>query len=430
MGKLDETRNFLELFCYAAGDNEVPEEFIFWAGMSLLAASVADRVVLEPDRGRRIVPNLYVFLLGPSGTGKEYAIHQAAKYAIDQPIINLYGGQATSQYLLRHLARRVKGDGNIWKFVNTKLYFMTEELGMCTRPGEQAHDLVTTMTGLYKGAPYPFRKGTITGDDLTIPSPCLNWFAGSTDDWLVKTVGRDAVMGGFTVRLVTVRAKRDYTKRRPQMIFPDDLEEVRAHLRERVKAYTEIEGALSVGPEAQEIHDKWYCERPAPEDEEQEPSFNKADEMVLRFATLLALADWDAIVYKKEESLNGDGESHAVIDEERTQEGPEVIQAHHMQQAIDMWEGISQVWMPEVVKLASSTYETSAIDVVRSIIRRMGQIDRSTLIRRVNPRGLDADKLDRALRTLIGEEAVEVGRVASKSGPAKTLYTWKEASIT
>lgn len=403
MGKLDTTSNFLDLFLYAAGESEVPRPFFFWAGMSLLAACVADRIWLEPDRGRRLVPNLYVFLLGPSGSGKEVAISLAGKYATQVPTINLFSGAATSQYLLKHLARKHKVQGG-WEYINTKLYFLTEELAMATRPGEQAHDLVTTMTGLYKGAPYPFRKGTVTGDDFLIPNPCINWLAGSTDDWLVKTIGRDAVMGGFTARLVTVRGRRNYAQRYPQMIFPDDLEEVRDHLHARVRAYTEIQGGFRMGPEAHEIHDTWYLERPAPVEETAEPGFNKADEMVLRFATLLALADWDAT--------------------NDLAEAPEVIQGHHMREAIDIWEGISAAWMPEVIQLASSTQRTSAVDVVRRICSKFGTIDRSALVRKVHAHGLDSDDLDRCLRTLLSQEVVELTRVKGERGPPRTILTW------
>lgn len=405
MSKLDTTNNFLDLFLHAAGESEVPRPFVFWAGMSLLAASVADRVWLEPDKGRKVSPNLYVFLLGPSGSGKEYAIHAAAKYASQCPKINTYGGAATSQYLLKHLARKHKVEGG-WEYINTKLYFVTEELGMCTRPGEQAHDLVTTMTGLYKGAPYPYRKGTVTGDDFSIPNPCINWIAGSTDDWLVKTIGRDAVMGGFTARLVTVRARRDHSVRYPSMLFPDDLEEVKEHLLRRVMAYTEIQGGFTVGPEARKVHDTWYVERPAPTDETNEPGFNKADEMVLRFATLLALADWDA--------TNEDAEA------------PEVIQGSHMREAIRIWEGISSVWMPEVIKLASSTAKTSAVDVVRNIVQRAGRIDRSALVRKVHTHGLDSDDLDRVIRTLTSQDALTMTREKSDRGPARTWFTWSD----
>lgn len=403
MGKLDETRNFLDLFMHTTGESEVPKDFLFWAGMSLLAASVADRVWMEPDAGRKVTPNLYVFLLGPSGTGKEYAVHAAGKYAAKEPIVNVYGGMATSQFLLKYLARRHKADNQVWAFVNTKLYFITEELGMCTRPGEQAHDLVTTMTGLYKGAPYPFRKGTVSGDDLMIPNPCLNWLAGSTDDWLVKTIGRDAVMGGFTARLVTVRGRRNYAVRYPQMLFPEDLLEVREHLEARVRGYTEAEGSLTLSDDARIVHDNWYLERPAPVDEQNEPGFNKADEMVLRFATLLTLADWDATVE---------------IDT------PGLVEHWHMSRAIQLWDEVS-AQTPEVIRLASSTVKSSQVDVVSNLCKKAGVIDRSSLTRKARYYGLDGDDIDRCVRTLIAQDCILMHREAAARGPARTIYTWQ-----
>lgn len=404
MPRLDETRNFLELFTHACGKSEIPWDFFFWSGMSVLAASVADRVWLEPDRGRKIFPNLYVMLLGPSGIGKEYAINKAAELAVDQPVINLYGGIITAQYLLKYMSRKSKGPHG-YEFINTKVYLIMEELGMSVRGGEQAHDFVTHTTGLYKCRPYPFKKGTITGEEYTIPDPCLNCLIGTTEEWLTKTLGRDAIAGGWTARVIIVTGRKDYAVRFPRMEIPEDLDDVMTHLRLRVEGYTQAGGSLLFSPEAVETHDKWYnsrVDRPDPKERSEEPGFNRADEMIHRFATLLALADWDV-----------------------TQEGVPNgwVEAQHVEDAITLWNQVSEQ-SPYVTKLASASRRTTNAETVLEITHRFGGvIDRANLTKRASGYGLSSDDVDFAVKDLVNRGDFESPeRVLTEGSSRRTKH--------
>ncbi len=99
MSKLDETLNFIKLYVHAQGRSEVPQKFHIWSCISLLAASVADRVYVRWLRSQPISPNLYVFLVAPSGIGKDVATNCVAELITWQEEVekrvNYYRGKLT-----------------------------------------------------------------------------------------------------------------------------------------------------------------------------------------------------------------------------------------------------------------------------------------------------------------------------------------------
>ena len=117
MGVLDAgERHFLNLYMHMIGRSEVPRRFHFWSCMSLLAACVADRVWVKADIATKIYPNLYVFLVGPSGSGKEQAIKVVLKLVAEQQSkVNPYAGKMTGPAMWEYLSKsgesEVKGRG-------------------------------------------------------------------------------------------------------------------------------------------------------------------------------------------------------------------------------------------------------------------------------------------------------------------------------
>ena len=117
MGVLDAgERHFLNLYMHMIGRSEVPRRFHFWSAMSLLAACVADRVWVKADIATKISPNLYVFLVGPSGSGKEQAIKVVLKLVAEQQSkVNPYAGKMTGpamwEYRSKSGVSEVEGRG-------------------------------------------------------------------------------------------------------------------------------------------------------------------------------------------------------------------------------------------------------------------------------------------------------------------------------
>lgn len=406
MGRLDETRNFFDLYMHQTGVSEVPKAFHFWAAMSLLAASVGDRVWVEPDPGRKIYPNLYVFLIGPSGSGKEQAVMGAAKLGMHDPTLAMFMGRATRQYLLDYLTKDVDPQGGIRYVYNPHLYLVTEELGSAIRAGDLGHDLISFFTEYYTRKPIG-QDGTRGTGLVTISDPCFNWLAGTTDEWLLRAVDRDAIEGGFFARVISIRGRRNYKERCPQIVYPEDRDEVREHIRWRVSQYALMRGGFIYTPEAQEAHDSWYMERAEPLEAIEEPAFNRADEMVFRLSLLLRLAEIDGITGANGQLLQP--EPHIALT--------------HFQEALAMWEALA-LELPDTIKKASATGRSASVDRVADMLRRLKVVDYSTGLRKAGNFGLDGDMFRSAVETLKDRGEVTEDEPIKTGGRPRRVLRW------
>lgn len=400
---LARSKDFLEAYLYQVGTTEVPVQFHFWAAMSLLAGSVSDRVWVEPDPGRRIYPNLYVFLIGPSGSGKEQAVMGAAKLGLHEPLLDLFMGRATRQYLLDYLSRNALVENGVRIAANPHLYLITEELGSAIRAGDLGHDLVSFMTEYYTRKPIG-NDGTRATGLITLLEPCFNWIAGSTDEWLIRAVDRDAIEGGFFARVISVRGRRNYTARCPSMQYPDDRADVIQHLKERVSGYARLKGSFHYTAEAKALHDAWYLARVEPQEALEEPAFNRADEMVYRLSLLIRLAQMD---------VTDDSLVHG-----------HTIGATHFQEALTLWDSLAAE-LPNTLRKASATERTASVDWVEETLKRNKAMDHSTLLKRASNRGMDRDLLRSAIETLKEREVIHEEIIVQTGGRPRKVYRWK-----
>lgn len=390
------SKDFISWYLHAVGKSEVPKQFHLWACLSALASAVCDRVWVQREGGWKIYPNLYVFLLGPSGSGKEKAISTAVKLVGEFPVINCYWGMATKQALIDEMGEREIAIPGASGVVRPKMYFVTEELAASIGSDKKmAEELIKFMTQIYLKPPVPITEKTRKWGKITLTDPNMNWLAGSTEEWMVKALGgADAVGGGFFARVIAVRGRRDYATRYPEILYPEDVEEVREYLKWRVAEYTFLEGPFTMTDEATAYRREWYRKRPAPQEQALEPSFNRADEMVHRLALLLRLAEIDS-----------------------RHEADRTVGLKHLEEAIELWDCVSQD-VPHVARLAHATKESTEVEITAEFIRRKGYIGHSELLRKVGGRGMNKDMLKKAIETL-----VDRGEIKESTGVNRG-YTW------
>ena len=365
---LNHERNFISLYQHHLGESEVPEAFHDWSCLSLIAACVADRVWIEKFRGSRLAPNLYVFLIGPSALGKGSAIDEAQKFTHGLKRLNVYRGRTTAQHLYDFLGRPDHGSTVI---AHPKVWLIHDELSADVGEGGQAITFVKIMTKLYSGIDTPIREGTRTRGGLTVIGHCINWIAGTTEDWCFETIPKSSVTGGFFGRVVPVKGEYDFSKRFRRPVYPADYDEVVAYLRERVLELSYVEGSFVQTDEAVEIEDVWYMRRPAPTDVALMATWKREHDLTLKLAMLFSLADsLDLIIHK-----------HHMVAAQKAS-------AHVMRS------------MPTLVSAASTTTETVGIDFIETLIKSRKAIAHSTLVEKCYKRGLNAERVKAIVDTL------------------------------
>jgi hypothetical protein len=269
---LEQAKNFIYLYLHAQGEGETPAHFHLWAVISLIAATLENKVWLGKDRNK-MFPNLYTFLIGHGTAGKGFAI----KKAVD--LMDLSGtgirdhiGPTTYKDILDQLGKPQEDEFTHEKFYPKPcLYLITEELADCIGTGTIAKNFIKTMTHLYMGY-FRIDEGTRTHGRVHIKEPpCINWLAGSVPRWLVESLTIDAFLTGFSARVVTVIGKRDFNRQFWEVQYPKDTDQVLDHLAARLVLIANMRGPFSLSDDALKAGKQWYFNRRPPMDTNLEP---------------------------------------------------------------------------------------------------------------------------------------------------------------
>lgn len=374
------------------GDTEVPEPYIRWSGISLISAVMSDHVWIEKLPGSKLLPNLYVFLVGPSGSGKDTAIDWAMNMLQCVPgafEVDVYYGRSTIQHLIDHLTVKSRREGK------THIYLVTPELASGIDAGTQANQFITVMTDLYKHH-REWNEGTRTKGGVTLTNTCLSWLAGTTENLLVKSIPRDAIEGGFMARVVCVVVQYDFSKRVHKVQVDPDFKPKFARLHAQLVNISRAVGPMVLSRDADQIDGMWYYGRPAPSDPHLASMWKREQDMIYKLAMVLQMA---------EDPDDPDGEIGADV----------FARAQKM---------IAHVGggLPALIERASVTTETSGIQVAEQYIKMRGQVSRTQLLRYMTKHGYGASRLDKEiLGALIGGDLIE--QTMTPSGG--TVYRWK-----
>jgi len=272
---------------------------------------------------------------------------------------------------------------------------------------ECGRDLIKFMTGHYIPSGLPMSEGTrMHGQKEISDKKCLNWLAGTNDAWLVEAVERSSILGGFFARVISVRGRRDGSIRYADIEYPPDRDAVMADLRIRLEMYTKLKAAFVKTKQASAWYKDWYESheyRPSPTDPLLEASFNRDDEMVHRLALLLTLSGMDNIPGYECEIPVTDTTFY---------------------DAVELWQTVQQ-GVPDTMRMAVATKESTDADMVADLIRRNNTIDHSTLLKRVGNHGLNATKLKVILLELEHErQTIKSDVEAVGHGKTKRVYRW------
>jgi hypothetical protein len=347
-----------------------------------------------------VIPNLYVFLIAPSGIGKNVAANVASQYVLQEPWlenkVNYYRGKLTPPRLHDLLGRK-KWVEEMGEYIdpNSKIWLLTPELTYGMGKGEMAEQLIETMTELFSSGKIPLKEGTRTHGEITVEDPCINWLAGTTKEWLVDAVKPKGIKGGFFARVMPVYYKAGTPRERIwQPIYPSDFQEVNEYLKGRAQALSFVEGEFRITAVADAYGRQWYMNRQSPEDDNLAPYYNRAREMMLKLAMIFSLADG----------------------------GPLVIEPYHIQMAHVAYRELQQGTL-ELIELASQTPQTQGSKLIADFLAARGKCTRTQLSRAMQKKGMDRKAINESLSLLYECELV----VKDQEGRA-TVYYWKGTS--
>jgi len=248
--------DFLTEYLDWVGETEYPQEYFLWSMVSVVAACLTNRVWVTNHVQRKLHPNLYTMLIGPSMDGKSLALSTAlsllrkSSYA---SVLNLFEGHTTAPAMYDSMLVTKKTP------VANRLYLVHDELANDVGDREQAGALVRSLTRMYYGEPFTDR--TRYNFRVELSNYTTNWIACSTYDWLRDSFPENVVQVGFTRRVIAIQ--RGYTGRRfySRTARSDSVEE---SLVEQIEGFLHLDGEFHRTPEALDAVMEWYMGRDRP----------------------------------------------------------------------------------------------------------------------------------------------------------------------
>lgn len=396
---LKKTQNLIDLYLYCKGQSEVPLEYNRWSFISYLAACLEDRVWYEKHMGSKLTPHLYVFLIGPSALGKGTAIRGVQKLATQTNIPfqdYIFSGSITYKAILDKLGKGQKDEETDDYYPpHGKLWLIMEELADDVGQGTLASAFIKKMTKLYTGdADSCEGDSTRKHGEVKVRNACVNWLAGSVKQWLLEVMTEQAIYSGPASRIVFVfyNSLQDIRCYRP--IYPPDTKIVAEYIKARLQSLPHLSGKFSMTERAVRLERVWYEYRIRPKEEALWPSWKRAQDLVLKLGMIYSIAEGNDLV----------------------------IREGHIQKGICLAER-SLESMQYIIEVARGNPEIEKIDKVETVMRQRGCIERTPLSRIMYKKGMNAQRLNEALRDL------EVrGLVRSMFDPKRKVisYQWLE----
>lgn len=374
--------SFHEWYVYSRGYSLVPPQFHLWASIAAVAACVTDRVYYEKFKGEHLTPNIYVGLIGPSGVGKNQAIRPAQKLVEDvahTDDVNVYRGKISAEGILTRLGKHKR-----------YMWLVTPELAMEVGSGPKAESFVTHMTELFD-SDTKLQDFTRSSGHFVTERPVMNWTFGTTQEWMLRSIGRQDILGGFFARIFAIPGERS-DERIPRPILPLDYDLVREWMVQYLDWLTTVAGPMTLDEHATALHTWWIETRPEPADEMLWHFYTHGDNLLLKLAMNMALAD-----------------SHKRI-----------IEYAHMQNAITLYEWVYER-LGNVLEFAHMTPERERLDLIAAYLQRYegAYVTHVDLLRFVSNRGMPRDIFKVTLDTLVERGDVRIGKAGDGRG-----YRW------
>lgn len=383
--KIDQTTNILDLFMHCTGKSEVPPEWFLWSCLSVVAAAAADRVYFQKFPWEHIHPNLYVFLVGPSGAGKGQAINFAMQ--LRHSAMNLWYGEATHKGLKDKFSEtrgEAPADGRPGPWVQ---YLVQTELADSVGTGTLADAFIKSMTNWYNPTKVDFQEVTRMHGEKGHPPPCLNWIAGTTPEWLRDCVSEQSMRSGFFGRVVGIPGDCNWNEPvyDPMEHQPPDYNEVMLYLCERMDAITMIPHGtpFTMSRHARQIDRDWYEGRTPPNDA-LKPFYRRMHDLALKLAMVLSLCRSQSLIIESSDITR----AHELVTQARRD-------------------------MPKIVEAAASDkFQLAAAAIMDMLRSRKSWVKRPTLARVASRYGLRSTDLDIVMRDL--EDMDQVAMRAEK----------------
>jgi len=366
--------SFILDFMKLCENTEIPGTYAAWSAIGGISCVLARRVWMDAGP-YTVFPNMYVCLVGTSGSGKSTAINLIEKLSrCLEPQPNIVAQKLSPEALIDAL--RIQETVNCKQLLREKNegFVFSDELSTFLNRTSYEAGLASLLINFFD-CKESFEYRTKGGGSQVIHHSCLGILSGSTPDWLMGAIPDTAVGGGLASRFIFVFHEAP-TQPVPPRRFGKEKMELLEKLQRRLQRLAALQGEFRFTEAAQEYFDERYMQFAQNEKVEL-----AADRMtagygsrrcthLLKLAMILAASERETLTIHLDDLKAADGLLATV-----------------------------EKGLPLMIMLITSTEHGQAVQYVLRIIIKAGNIPRREILRRVSHR-LSSRELDSVLETL------------------------------
>ena len=278
--------NYLTDYMTFCEGNECPAAFHYWSGISTLASAVSRKVWVEIGHFK-FYPNLYVVLLGDSGSGKNTAIDIAKELVRRLDCVPLAGDCQSKESLVKDMSGYIRAfnpPGNQPPLVYCPVTIFATELSqfLSIDPAKMIDFLVTAYDARIVDAK------TLKHGVQTIEGPFINMLVGTQPGHVHRCMRADLITDGLTRRCIFVFPPPQDIRRPFYVVSPEQREAFQRALA-YLRTVTEVYGQFQWANGSKEWYEKWYLNRSVSKHPMVHGFDRRLNVQLLKVAMLLAL---------------------------------------------------------------------------------------------------------------------------------------------
>lgn len=264
--------NWLKSYIEYTKDQESPELFHFWVGVTTLASVLNRQVWLDRRAGGvtryRIYPGqMQTCLVAGSGLARKSTAVAIGRELMGKAGVRVMKGKTSAERLLRNLASLplVGPSGRTATQPDAIATIIATELSVFLSKQTYSEALVDILTDLYD-AEDPFVYSTNTHGDLILRNPCITVLAAATPTSIGESIPPKAHSAGYLSRVLHIYAEGGGKLNALADPEDDDVDPVTLALnRQRGEAllvrlfeYRKLHGPFSFSTDARKWFQDWY----------------------------------------------------------------------------------------------------------------------------------------------------------------------------
>lgn len=242
--------NWLAGYIAYTAEQESPEVFHLWCGVSAIAGALRRRAFFNMGYFT-LFPNMYIVLVSPPGKCKKSTAMGIARRRLAKVQgINFTVDSTSRERLIQDLSQ-VLVDGH------SSMTAYSSELASLVTTSQM--DMIAFLTDIFD-SPDEWTHKTKGGGTNKIKGPFLNLIAGTTPDWIAKAMPLDTIGIGLTSRIVFAYSDKPRAANPFPTLSPAQ-KKLETLLEEDLQDIADISGEYTFAPDAKEAYVEWYMNR-------------------------------------------------------------------------------------------------------------------------------------------------------------------------